>query len=100
MVDLSAKPFTPRPGCHRLGARHHRLDDAGREDRAAVHQPQQRFHPEYLDEVLDKYHVGGMRYRSGRRRRDPGARPVCAVEVEGAAADRLEPGDGRFRQQQ
>ena len=35
------------------------------EDRPALHQPQHVVHARYLDGILDKYHVGGMRYRSG-----------------------------------
>ena len=44
------------------------------------------YSPEYLDGVLDSYHVGGMRYRPGPLGRRAGTHPLRPVEDEDSAA--------------
>ena len=98
MVDLTAKPFHLDEDAVALGARDDRVTDPRGEGRAALHQserlvrravPRQRHRP--LPRRRDA--LPGRRFR-----RDPGAHPLRAVAVEGAAAGGVEPRDGRVRQ--
>jgi beta-N-acetylhexosaminidase len=65
MVDLSAKPFNLDQVA--IDWVHATIDSMTLEEKIGqlFINHNNAFTPEYLDEVIDKYHVGGMRYRSG-----------------------------------
>ncbi len=65
MVDLSAKPFNLDPDA--IDWVHATIDSMTLAEKIGqlFINHNNAFTPQYLDEILDKYHVGGMRYRPG-----------------------------------
>ena len=65
MVDLSAKPFNLDQDA--IGWVHRTIDAMTPAEKIGqlFINHNNEFTPAYLDEVIDKYHVGGMRYRPG-----------------------------------
>ncbi len=67
----------------RLGGRHHRCDDAGGEDRPAVHQPQQRLRPPVPRRGPGHVPRGRHALPAGPLGRRPGTHPVRPVASRG-----------------
>ncbi len=93
----SGRAVQPRRRRRGLGGFHDRRDDLEEKIGQLFINHNNDYSPEYLDGVLENYHVGGMRYRPG---------PSAAVQehiryaqskTKHPAAGRLQPGNGRSR---
>ena len=100
MVDLSAKPFNLDEEA--IGWVHDTIDvdDAARRRSASSSSTTTTRSRPSTSTTSSTTTTSAACATGPGRRGDPGAHPLRAVEIEGAAADRVEPGDGRLRQQQ
>ena len=97
MVDLSAKPFNLDQDA--VNWVHATIDSMTLEEKIGqlFINHNNEFTPEYLDEILDNYHVGGMRYRSGDAAEIQDHASVGAADMTDLAFHQLEAAGGALQ---